>query len=343
MREDASTWLVGPTPSHLENAGLDPTGVPWREKIEAAQQAAKAPSTINTYYHGWQSWRTWAESNGAVASPAQPECVMAWLVALSEEGKKPNTLRSYLKGLHWHQIGILSPDGKSLPNAAEHPRVRQTLSGLIRQAAHREKQAAPLTFADIGRIRETATKHRRRRGRGMETEDQATTRGLMDIAIASVMWNALLRRSEAAALTWGDITDHGEDGGRLLIRRSKTDQEGKGQTLWLSPDTMADLKAIRPLDAKPDDAVFRTRLGQPMSADTIARRLKQAAVDAGIIDSISGHSPRVGAAQDLAASGATIPELMAAGRWHSPAIVAHYVEHIAVDRGAMAKFYRAQS
>lgn len=328
-------------PHHV--AELDPAAAPWSEGIEAALRAARSPSTIDTYYHGWQSWLTWAETTGASVSPARPECVMAWLVTLADQGKKPNTLRSYLRGLRWHQTGLASPDGQLLPNPAEHPRVRQTLSGLIRQAGHRDKQASPLTFDDICLIRKTATRHRRRRGRGVETGEQATARGLMDIAIASVMWNALLRRSEAAALTWGDISDDGVDGGRLLIRRSKTDQDGNGHMLWLSPVTMADLNAIRPQDAKPDDAVFRTRMGEPMSAGTIVRRLKQAAQAAGIGEKISGHSPRVGAAQDLTASGASITELMAAGRWRNPAEAARYAERTAVGRGAMAKFHHAHA
>ena len=44
-------------------------------------------------------------------------------------------------------------------------------------------------------------------------------------------------------------------------------------------------------------------------------------------------------AQDLAASGAALPELMQAGRWRSSAMPALYVRAQAAGRGAVAKYY----
>ena len=56
-------------------------------------------------------------------------------------------------------------------------------------------------------------------------------------------------------------------------------------------------------------------------------------------DGFSGHSPRVGMAQDLAADGAALPELMQAGRWRSSAMPALYVRAQSAGRGAVAKYY----
>ena len=41
------------------------------------------------------------------------------------------------------------------------------------------------------------------------------------------------RRSELSALNWRDFIDHGTDGWEMKVRRSKTDQEGRGVTKWL--------------------------------------------------------------------------------------------------------------
>lgn len=41
------------------------------------------------------------------------------------------------------------------------------------------------------------------------------------------------RRSELSALNWRDLIDVGEDGIEVRVRRSKTDQEGRGFTNWL--------------------------------------------------------------------------------------------------------------
>ena len=49
-------------------------------------------------------------------------------------------------------------------------------------------------------------------------------------------------------------------------------------------------------------------------------------VDKSIIRNISGHSMRVGAAQDLMLSGATLPILMNRGRWSKTDTVMRYTE-----------------
>jgi integrase len=62
------------------------------------------------------------------------------------------------------------------------------------------------------------------------TTPTSTTR---DRALLLVGFYTALRRSNLSALNWADVTDHGDDGLALLIRRSKTDQEGKGRIAWV--------------------------------------------------------------------------------------------------------------
>ncbi|MCY4374431.1 MAG: tyrosine-type recombinase/integrase, partial [Spirochaetaceae bacterium] len=158
-------------------------------------------------------------------------------------------------------------------------------------------------------------------------------RGLADIALCGTMRDALLRREEAAALTWADIAREDDGSGRLTIPRSKTDPEAGGAVQYLGPTTMRDLAAIRPLDARPGDRVFG------ISGSQVSRRIAAAARAAGLGNGFSGHSPRVGMAQDLAASGAALPELMQAGRWSTSAMPALYVRAQSAGRGAVAKYY----
>ena len=51
----------------------------------------------------------------------------------------------------------------------------------------------------------------------------------------SVMRDALLRRSEAAALTWADVAFRSDGSARVTVRRSKSDQDGTGATLYVGP------------------------------------------------------------------------------------------------------------
>ena len=74
----------------------------------------------------------------------------------------------------------------------------------------------------------------------------------------------------------------------------------------------------------------------------IGRRVNAAAKAAGLGDGFTGHSGRVGMAQDLAASGVELPELMTAGRWKSSRMPAKYTERQAAGRGAVARYYQGR-
>ena len=146
------------------------------------------------------------------------------------------------------------------------------------------------------------------------------------------MRDAMLRVSEAAALTWVDIVTEHDGTGRLRIRRSKTDPDGVGAVVYISAPTMARLAAIRD-GAAAGDRVFGLRHNQ------MAKRIKQAAQAAGLGEGFSGHSPRVGMARDLARAGIELPGLMNAGRWRSPAMPALYTRNETAGKGAVAQFY----
>ena len=156
----------------------------------------------------------------------------------------------------------------------------------------------------------------------------------MDVAIASVIRDGLLRVSEAAALTWADIAPAADGTGVATIRRSKTDAEGQGQAVYLGPAAMSALAAIRSDDVDGAASVFG------LSARQLPRRIQAMALVAGLGEGFSGHSGRVGMAQDLAASGAELPALMVAGRWQSPRMPARYTERQALGRGAVARYYQ---
>ena len=87
-------------------------------------------------------------------------------------------------------------------NPARHPVVAETVKGWRNQTPA-PKQASALTAKALARIRETARLPRRGCGGRMETPAAALARAAVDLAIIGVMADGGLRRSEAAALTWG--------------------------------------------------------------------------------------------------------------------------------------------
>ena len=63
-----------------------------------------------------------------------------------------------------------------------------------------------------------------------------------DAALVRIASDALLRVSELVALQVDDISTEDDGSGRVEIRRSKTDQESKGVTLYLGEPTMRALR-----------------------------------------------------------------------------------------------------
>ena len=109
--------------------------------------------------------------------------------------------------------------------------VREALKGWGRQLAKPQRQAGALTADVLSVIRLTAPKPRAR-GRGLETAEQAAQRGKFDVALVAVLSDGGLRRSEAAALTWGDVQRWDDGSGRITVIRSKTDVEAQGAVVW---------------------------------------------------------------------------------------------------------------
>ena len=137
----------------------------------------------------------------------------------------------------------------------------------------------------------------------------------------------LLRRSVAAALTWGDVGFRDDGTALITLRRSKSDQEAEGVVLYLGREAAQDL-----LDSGASVLGMTTR--------NIGMRVTAAAKAAGLGESFTGHSGRVGMAQDLAAAGVELPALMNAVRWKSSKMPARYTERQAADHGAVARYYQ---
>lgn len=87
---------------------------------------------------------------------------------------------------------------------------------------------------------------------------------------------------------------------------------------------------------------WESRVSYRLNDRDVPRILKEMAKAAGLALNPSGHSARVGVAQDMAAAGFGLAEIMQAGRWKSPAMPARYSENQQARRGAAAKLAALQ-
>ena len=249
-----------------------------------------------------------------------------YLATLFAEGRAPAVAGQVAAAVRLRAklLGETSPVG---------PATDRVLAGFRREGRHRGRgQVGGVTWAQADAASALAT------------GDTRTLAGLRDAAIVALASDAMLRVSEIAAIDVADLT-HLEDGAGLLkIRASKTDQEGRGAVAFLGAPTMRRVRAWTDAAGHTTGALFRrVRRANVVGDDNISARavrtiIAKRAAAAGVEGRISGHSLRVGAAQSLAAAGASVVEMQIAGRWESVTMPGRYASGQLAARGAVAKF-----
>ena len=272
--------------------------------VADALESVLSDNTRRVYGAQWRLFNDWCDLVGLRALPAEPLTVARYLAVRAGSGSTIATLRlatSAIARVHrW--AGHDSP--------SRDRGVREALRGWGRRLARPQRQAGALTADVLAVIRLTAPKPRAR-GRGFETAEQAAERSKFDLALVAVLSDAGLRRSEAAALTWGEVQRWDDGSGRITVVRSKTDVEAQGAVVAITPAAMRALEALRPMGVVSSEKVFG------LSESQIARRVKVIAKAAGLADweNFSGHSGRVGMARRMAQNGAPTHEIERQGRW----------------------------
>ena len=303
-------------------------------RLRHSLDSSVSDNTRTMYASAWRGFEAWSQGRGALSLPASPPLIAAYLAHLAQERRlSVATVRLHKAAL----AAIHKASGHEDPTDNEG--VRRIMQGIARAHGKGQRQARPLTAEALAAVKATA-RGRRQLGDGkrQESTERASWRGRVDVALLATLRDGLLRRSEAAALTWGDVEFQDNGSALLQLRRSKTDQEAEGVTLYIGTEASQALQAIRPAEELLDPAtpVFG------LTTRHIGNRVRAAAQAAGLGEGFTGHSGRVGMAQDLAASGVELPELMTAGRWKSSRMPARYTERQTAGRGAVARYYQGR-
>ena len=209
------------------------------DNLNAVLDCEIAQNTLKNYRIQWKNFNSWALRRGIVALPADPVQVAAYLAErLERHGHRPATLRVAASAI------AFAHRAAGLDNPCARPQVKRTLRGATRRAGRSQRQAEALTAEALAVIESTARIARPARGGQLESPQTAQERGDLEVALIRLMRDAMLRVSEAAALTWQDMQTLPDGTGRLLIRRSKTDPDGEGFVAFLSAQTMAAIKLM---------------------------------------------------------------------------------------------------
>ena len=174
---------------------------------------SKSEATTRAYATGFGAFELWCHRYDLSSLPAAPDTVACYLTALAARDAAVATLRT--------RIVAISQAHKAAgyPPPAQSETVRRTMAGIARAKGTRQRQVAPLRI-DMLKAMLAAT-----------PEDE--TIGVRDRAILLIGFAGGFRRSELAALDAEDLK-FVESGVDILIRRSKTDQEGAGRTVGIA-------------------------------------------------------------------------------------------------------------
>lgn len=283
-----------------------------------AIEDAQAPNTRRAYASALANYDAWRDLRGL---PVADESLALYLGALIQGGRSA-ALGSMV-------VNAARARGDKVGGLA-----KDALAGFRRQDAPRAKrQAKALSLENVGAMLAVAGQPRKR-GRGMETAEQAAKRGRQDAAMLGCLFYGALRRSEVAALKVGDVAP--QDDGCVLVnvRASKGNQHGDAEDVRLIVNGAAGALAALVVGREAGASVFG------LSASQVNNRVQALARQAGVVGRVSAHSGRRGMATELVKRGADTASVMLAGGWKSPAMVSRYASGVRAKEGAVARYLR---
>jgi integrase len=257
-------------------------------------QASAADNTKRAYAGDFAHFTRWCDRRGRTAMPAAPEDIANYLADLAvgdggdaAEARATATIKRRVAAIRLahKSAGHIDPTG--------HVVVERTLAGIVRTLGSRQERSQPLTKDLLLRA--------------VRALDDGSPASLRDRALLLVGFAGAFRRSELVAITTDDLAVS-DSGVIITVRRSKTDQRGRGRVKALphldGPATECPARALAAWCTRSGivgGPVFRglTRAGEVRGAALHpgeVNRIVKRAVEAIGIDpaGFSGHSLRAG-------------------------------------------------
>jgi site-specific recombinase XerD len=295
----------------------------YTESARKYARQSKAPHTLAMYGSAWREFQHFAELRGVAALPATPGAVIDFLTSLADNGAKVSTIQVKLAAIAYYHRQQKATD----PTTDED--VKIVMAGIRRKLGTAPDKKAPIMLDELRRIVAALPD---------------TLAGKRDRAMLLIGWAGAFRRSELVGLDVADLHVNGKL--TIKIKRSKTDQEGKGLTKVIPPiddeaiDPMTALKVWLAASEIKRGPLFR-RIDKwgvmhdgRLNDRTVANVVKGAAQRAGLESvQFAGHSLRSGFITEAANAGVESRDIMAQTGHKSEAVMRGYVQD--AGRGAM--------
>ncbi len=303
-----------------------------RDQLAACFEAAQGAFSHNTkraLRADVENFAFWCRGHGLEVVPASTATVVAFIDDMARI-KAPSTVRRYLSSI----VTLHKALGQT--NPLESAPVRFALQRMHRLRGRRQAQVQGLTWPMRNRLLETAGDR------------------LIDVrnrALLAVAYDTLLRRSELVSLEVSDLLEDVDGSATLLVRSGKTDPDRRGAMLYVARDTVKLVRTWLEAGGIAEGFLFRSvrkdgAVRGKLDPSQVPRIYKRMARRAGLpddfVDSLAGHSTRVGPVQDMIACGIELPAILQSGRWKTTRMVQRYGERLLARHSGAAQLAERQ-
>jgi site-specific recombinase XerD len=206
------------------------------ERLDEASRrfaaSAKSPATLRAYRADWNHFWSWCEEHGATPLPTHPDVLRLYVTEMAEEDYSTATISRRISTIRQAHAAAREED------PTVDARLIETLKGIRRELGIAPQQKDALVLEDV---------------RAMCRTLPDDMKGIRDRALLLVGWVGAFRRSELVELNVADVKFR-HSFAVVHVRKSKSDQEGKGAWKKITAGSNALSCPVRALRAWLDGA-----------------------------------------------------------------------------------------
>ena len=284
-------------------------------------KSSKANNTLRAYKSDFNDFELFCVKNGFKSLPTEPKIISLYITYLSTRDAKMSTLKRRIVS-----IGVIHKmKGHYLDT--KHPAIIENIMGIKRRKGSIQKGKKPLLINNLKEIINA-----------IDENIKDEIKRLRDRSIILIGFSGGFRRNELVSLDYNDL-DFVQEGLKITLRKSKTDQFGEGSikglpyfdnTQYCPVISISKWLEISKINSGPLFRRFKKglRLSENRLTDqTVALLIKEYLKLAGIDNkNYSGHSLRSGFATTAAESGAEERNIMAMTGHKSTEMVRRYIK-----------------
>lgn len=282
---------------------------------------ARSDATWTAYQSDWRQFEAYCQTFKLPALPTTTNTLISFLSKQAADGLAPSTIKRRLISIR------VVHKGSGYPPPDDEPAVNELMKGIRRDAQRVPKKKKAALPDDITRMADTVT--------------ERTRKGLRDRALVLFGFAGAFRRSELVAIEMDHLT-FADEGVRITLPSSKTDQEGQGQVVAVPAEPASPYCPVQALKdwitvaEITSGAIFlRMHKGDSigksqMTPQSVALVVKEQAERAGLEPAhYAGHSLRRGFLTSAAQERKNLFKMAEHSRHRSLETVREYVEDAA--------------